>query len=478
MQAAGQETSPLALWRAKARRRVLELDAEHDLGAFVPLIDPTYERPRHLAPLCEIFDRIERGEAVRVLIDAPPRHAKTDTALAGLVRRLKRRPELTVGYASYADKFAWSKSRRARRFAANVGIELDPGTNAVNEWRTTRGGGFLASGIGGSFTGHGLDIGVLDDPYSDRQDAESPARREHVWDFVTSVFLTRIEPGASAIVTHTRWIEDDVIGRLKETGNWEHIHLPAIALEGDVLGREEGEALWPDRWSREALDEKRAEVGEHDWWSLYMGEPRPRGERLFGEPTRYDETAEKLLVGARIGMACDPAATEKTHSDNSAVVVGAFRGYGRDMTLDILDVWMGQLEIPALCDELLDRQAEWSCPLIVEAHGVGVAVPQMLRRIEPDLRLETVSVKPEKFIHWQPVAAAWNRGRIRVPKQAPWLPRFLSILGKATGVKDRVDDPVDALAHLWHWGLRAFSIDPGKRREKQGDRKMRQSGGY
>ena len=112
----------------------------------------------------------------------------------------------THAYTTYGADLSYSKSRVARRYAIEDGVTLDQSSQSVKEWRTTGGGGLLATGAGGPLTGQGITgVGVVDDPYKNRQDAESALMRDRIDDWFRSVFYTRLEPGSSAIVIHTRW---------------------------------------------------------------------------------------------------------------------------------------------------------------------------------------------------------------------------------------------------------------------------------
>lgn len=413
------------------------LDGGNSLVDFVRLLSPTYTPPRHLLPLANLFSRAER-EAVRACVSVPPRHGKTETILHGIAWFLLRHPDKTIVYVTYADDLAESKSRKARDLAKLAGVPIRKDATKVSEWRTIHGGGLIAAGRKGQITGKGADIFIFDDPIKDREEAESPTIRDSVWDMFTSTAMTRVEPGGSVIVNGTRWHPDDLIGRLmgRQEVRYEYINLPALD--------ENGNALWPDRWPREAMEERRREVGEYDWASLFMGQPRPRGGRVFDEPARY---VFPDVEGARILIGCDPAATSKNTSDYSVIAVLCAKGWGIEQVTDVIDVWRGQVEIPVLVDKLLEYQKHWQAPVAIEAVGGFKAVPQMLNRMNPAVRIIPVQTTVDKFTRALPVAAAWKDGRVRLPQRAPWLRDFLNEVLSFTGAGDKHDDQVDALAH-------------------------------
>lgn len=411
---------------------------------FVPRVTPTWVPPWHLSPIANLFVRAEY-EPIRATVSVPPRHGKTELIIHAIPWWLSRHPASHLAYVSYSADLAVAKSRRALDLAKRAEVPLRPDAQRANEWLTPSEGGLKATGIGGGLTGHGADVLIIDDPIKNREEAESSTIRQKTWDWFTSTGLTRVEPGGSVIVVHTRWHTDDLIGRLEreQPNRWEHINLPAISPAGS--------ALWPWRWPVDALDVRHADVGEYDWWALYMGQPRPRGGKLFRDPTYYGRFPD--VEGVRILLSCDPAATASTHADHSAIIVAAAKLDARGLpTLDILDVIRLQVEIPVLVGYLLELQKTWQSPIVVEAVGGFKAVPQMLRAVTngKHLRIIEAPVIGDKFTRALPAAAAWNDGRIRVPQAARWLPEFLDELAKFTGLGDAHDDQTDALAHLFN----------------------------
>lgn len=418
---------------------------------FVAATTPRFVPPRHLAPVAALLERARRGVRVRALISAPPRHGKTELLLHTIPWWLRARPHDTVGYISYGAQFAHGKSRMARGYAAAAGFEARPDFDTVAECRNAEGGGWLATGIDGPLTGKGLNLLLLDDPHKDRVEAESLLARNRVEEWTRGTALTRLEPDASALIFQQRWTDDDIYGRLARDGGWEVINLPALDADGTPL--------WPERWSREALEALRVEIGEYNWWSQYMGEPRPRGGRVFGDPVRYVEPDK---AGARIVLAVDGAGTESDRSDYSAALALAMKGDGATQSADVLEVWRDRLEPPVVAARLAEFQARHAAgnAMVIEASRDGKAIAKALRGINPALHIVEWPPIGDKFTRAQPVAAAWNTSRVRVPLHAPWVADFLAEVGKFTGVGDRHDDQIDALSMAWNFGTRGGA--PGK----------------
>jgi len=265
-------------------------------------LDPGMAERPHLIYLADRLARalrdVEHGRSRQLLISMPPRSGKSTLTSHYLpVWLLSRHPEWSVGLISHDGDFSTSWGRRIRTTIENsqltLGINLDPSIAAAGEWETTAGGGVLARGIGGSITGRGFKVLIMDDVVKGVVDAHSPRIREMVWDRWRSDIYTRLEPPYLLVVIGTRWHEDDFIGRLLspdydgDPADWEVISFPAIAEEADTLGRSPGEPLLspllnetPEqaqiRWS-----DARTKVGSYTWAALYQQRPSPAKGAIF-----------------------------------------------------------------------------------------------------------------------------------------------------------------------------------------------------
>lgn len=417
--------------------------SDEPLAEFVHRVSPQFDAPLHLGPLLAELERAER-EPVRVLVSVPPRHGKTETILHAIAWWLSRDPRITCGYTGYATPFAWSKSGIAREYARRAGVQLRTDANSKAEWRTTAGGGLLATGVGGPLTGYGVDRLIVDDPHKNRREAESSVLRSHVLEWATSTAFTRLEPGGSVFVVHTRWHPSDLIGSLaKQDGvAWKTIDLPAI--------NDAGEALWPERWPAEALRNRRLEVGEYDWASLYQGQPRPRGGAVFGDAHLYG--SRPLRVSITIGL--DFAYTAKTSSDYSTAVVLA-----KDLDSDprapvfyVLECLREQTEperFAAMLKALQARHPDAS----LHAYIAGTERGNIALIGKFGVKVHTRPAVGDKFVRSQPAAAAWNRGAILLPEDGgPKIDALASEAASFTGLNDPHDDLIDALAAAYDAG--------------------------
>lgn len=248
-----------------------------------------------LAPHIELFDRaivdalMKRGPN-RLIITIPPRHGKSELFSKYLPAWfLGTEPDKRVLLASYGANLAVTWGKKARDLVQACGepvfdlkVALDAA--AGNRWNI-RGheGGMDTAGVDGPFTGKGGHLLIVDDPFKDAEQALSQTYRDKVWDWWESTAFTRLEPGGIAIVIQTRWHEDDLAGRLEKrfAGDWHRINLPALAEKNDPLGRAPGEALFPQRYTREDLLKTKAGMREFWWAALYQQRPAPEEGGLF-----------------------------------------------------------------------------------------------------------------------------------------------------------------------------------------------------
>lgn len=345
---------------------------------------------------------------------------------------MAQRPHSRSAFVSYAAQKSEAESLATQWIAEAAGLQPDGSRKA---WRCENGAQLVAPGIGGPLTGYGIDgILVVDDPHKDRREAESSVQRNHVVDWFQSVALTRLHPGASVLVVHTRWHPDDLYGQLARREGWEAITLPAVS--------EDGEALWPSHRPLDFLEQQRSEVSEYEWASLFMGEPRPRGGSVFQEPVYYGpgEAYEELPETGADAHGTDLAYTAKTYADFSVVVT--LRRVGS--LYYVIDVVRKQCEATVFCGVLARQARRYPGRMVWHASGTEKGAAQFIKARVP--LFEVRNATTDKFVRAQPVAAAWNDGRVLLPRAAPWLDTFLTEVLSFTGVGDKNDDQVDALA--------------------------------
>jgi len=284
--------------RVQLTEQVSRALQREDLLEFVFATFPGYEAGWFHADVAmrlqRFSDAVARKESPRLMLLAPPRHGKTFLASERFpVWHLGRHPSHWVINAAYAQSLANRSSKRARGIARTPfvggifnGLELDTERQAIEEWETLADGGYKAVGVGGSATGSGAHILLIDDPVKNSEEAHSEKKRESVWEWYQSTAYTRLAPGGGVLVIMTPWHQDDLAGRLiaaSESGDgdvFEVVRYPAIA-EVDDEHRKAGEALHPERFPIERLEAIKQAVGSYVWQALYQCKPTSEGGSIW-----------------------------------------------------------------------------------------------------------------------------------------------------------------------------------------------------
>ena len=232
----------------------------------------------HLQMIDRELVRASSREITKIMVNLPPRHGKSE-----LISKyfpawyLGNFPDQRVILTSYNSHFACMWGRQVRDILKLYGkdyfdIGISPTARAVDSFAIADAmGGMDSVGAGGSLTGRGADLMIIDDPVKSDKEANSKLIRENLWDWYRSTAFTRLEPNGIIVMIMTRWHEDDICGRiLAEEDDWNLIKLPAIAEENDPLGRAPGTALWEERFNLDALIMKRKVSGIYWFSAMYQ----------------------------------------------------------------------------------------------------------------------------------------------------------------------------------------------------------------
>jgi hypothetical protein len=244
-----------------------------------------------------------------LIVSEPPRHGKS-THLSHWFPAwyLGSFPSRQVILTSYEADFASSWGRKVRdtlqeHGKREFGVQVRSDSASASRWELTTGGSMVTAGAGGSITGRGAHLLVIDDPVKNVEEAASPTIRNSVWEWYLTTVRTRLEPGGFQVVIMTRWHPDDLVGRLlrqqsenKSGDKFLVVRLPALAEGDDVLGRQAGEALWPERYPTVILEGIKETVGQRVWSALYQQDPvdAPPGTPVYETMTEAGE--DKLIV--------------------------------------------------------------------------------------------------------------------------------------------------------------------------------------
>jgi predicted phage terminase large subunit-like protein len=296
----------------------------NDLIAYGKYVDLDFESPSHIELIAKALSEVTQGKIKRLIINMPPRHGKSQLASKIFPTwHLGNKPKSHIIVCSYAATLAedftrWQRNTCESNIYRDVFPELSikQDSRAKDQWETSEGGMVIGAGVGGPITGRGADLAIIDDPVKNYEEARSEIVQDKIWDWYTSTLRTRLHPGAAIILIMTRWVKNDLAGRLLEQdksiaegGKWHVLKLPAL--------NEYSKALWGERYSADDLIQIRNEVGEKIFSALYQQEPIDIQEKLFFNPI-FEEPPNNLRLIAYL----DPAFGG---NDYSALTIGSIQ---------------------------------------------------------------------------------------------------------------------------------------------------------
>lgn len=479
--------NPLAELAARelCRRRLLP---------FIQRFRPRYKAGWVHADICRrverFIERVERGEDPRLLLMMPPRSGKSEilsrNAPAWIIGR---HPEWELIAASHTASLTMTFSRYIRdvlrdpAFAAVFpNAALDPSSQSVENWNTTQGGGYLASGQGGAITGRGAHVFLVDDIVKDNEAAQSLSQRESTWSWWNSTAYTRLAPGGGVIALMTNWHADDWAGRIQETMRlggevYEVVKYPAINEYGDEylllddtieqiasgepipagaqMTRPQGTALHPERYSTKSMLQKKQNLvmsGQKTVWdALYQQNPVPDEGSYFKKELFRSYSTPPRRPDLYIYQAWDFAISTGKENDYT---VGITIGVDHNDAVYVLDMKRFRSSDGILIAETVrDYALEWDATMI------GVEDGQIWRSIETQFlkvceekhtypSYEALKPLTDKMVRADPLKGRMQAGKIYFPSEAHWLKVLETEMLHFPNAKH--DDCVDSLS----WSVR------------------------
>lgn len=413
---------------------------------------PGYQTPRHVLEIADVLQKVERGELARVIICCPPRHGKSMLVSEFFPAwYLGRNPEKYVIHATYGQELSEDFGRKVRNQTADPewaaiyrgAAQLADDSQSAKRFTLRQGGSYFAVGAGGPVTGRGAHLLLIDDPIKGREDADSDTQRAKLKDWYRSVAYTRLMPGGAVVIIQTRWHYDDLAGwllREHAAEGWHVVSLPAIAEDDDTLGRQPGEALWPDQYPADRLAAIRDQVGSREWASLYQQQPLPSEGAIFdlswfrrhrGGPAVIDLKVHSWDTGIKPEEVHDPTVFQSWHAGDKGFYL-----------MDLMRRTMAFPDLRRAVESLAARDDPHA--ILIEDKGSGQSLLQVLRA---DTRLPVIGMpaNQSKVFRAQAVSPLVEAGKVFVPEVAPWLPEF-EIEVQQFPVAQH-DDQVDAMVH-------------------------------
>ena len=418
----------------------------------------------HLDALCHYLELCRRGEIRRLIVTLPPRNGKSiTTSVAWPAWALAHDPRIRIVCASYSQDLS-TKHARDFRLVLNSpwyrrlfpGTRIDPRKNTEAEIETTARGYRLTTSVGGTLTGRGGNLIIIDDPLKP-EDAMSPVKRSSTNDWFDRTLSTRLDRKTEdAIVLIMQRVHDqDLVGHvLDQGGDWTVLELPAIAEDDEEIEvadgvfhfRRVGELLHPEREPLWVLGDLKRTLGSQAFSAQYQQVPIPSEGALIKRVwlRDYGRLPERRPQD-RVVQSWDTGTKSGPSNDYSVCTTWQIRG----PDYYLLDVYRNRLDYPDLRREVLSLAAEYQANVVlIEDAGTGTALIQQLHR---ERTLRPIGIRPDRDKDTRLASQSYviEAGRVRLPQDAPWLDAFRNeILAFPHG---RHDDQVDSLSQFLIW---------------------------
>lgn len=412
--------------------------------------------------VCAELEGLTAARGARLLIHGPPQYGKSLIISQRFPAwALSINPLLRMRTACY------NVSHAERFTKVNLELLRDPQVTAMfgnpgaavpaicpaDEWSTVARStvrdanpSMKALGLGSGFTGLGVDILVVDDPYKNAQEARSAATNLMLRDWWQNVVVPRLNPATNVVVMFHRWWEGDFAGWLMAQDGWRTLRFPAIADEEtrfghDPTGRAPGDLLSP-RFSREWLDAQRLAMGAA-FDALYQGAPYPLDGGMFSRAVDVlPATPPDIILRVRYW---DKSGARAGKGDWTAGVLVAYRACGRVLVEDVerFQAEPGErnrrIRETAARDTL--RPGARVVHIVEQPPGDGVEATQALIRALIGYPVFADPVRGDKVSRAEPFAAQWQVGAVDLLAGA-WASAFLDELRAFPNGKH--DDQADA----------------------------------
>jgi len=446
--------------------------AADDFMLFVNEMWPGFIHGRHHELMAEKFEEIASGKLKRLIINMPPRHTKSEFASFMLPAWfLGKFPGKKIIQTSNTAELAVGFGRKVRNLVASETyhkifpfVNLRSDSKAAGRWSTNKDGEYFAIGVGGTVTGKGADLLIIDDPHSEQEAALAagdPSVFDKVYEWYTSGPRQRLQPGGAIVVVMTRWAKRDLTGRIvqsmidRDGEKWEVIQLPAIMPSG--------KPLWPEFWRIEELEALKSELPAAKWNAQYMQSPTSEEgaivKREWWRVWDQDPPACEYII-----QSWDTAFTKSERADYSACTTwGVFymNENPQDPNVILLDAFKARMEFPELKQVALEEYKNWQPDaFIVEAKASGAPLIFELRAMGIPVQDFTPSRGNDKMVRINSVADLFASGKVWAPPTR-WADELIEEMAAFPNSDhdDLVDSTTQALRRFRQGGFLSLNTD-------------------
>lgn len=476
--------------REKRMLKLVEIEemrqmARTDLETFIRYMMPDprhYDDPRRSAyvskPVHKLmirwWEEISSGRSLRSAMSVPPQTGKTThTTILGVAHTWAQNPGLKFIVGTYNEIRAKRNGEDIRRVLESERFkevfpefQLEKGGKSKSFLSTPWGGYVLMAGRGSGVTGNPCDIFVIDDPIKDHQEATSTNALEEAWNWFSVTAQQRAHNLTRFAILHTRWADNDLIGRLCDPNHpdydpekaraWTYLNVKAYNNEphiAELMGIKPEDYIWPEKFSPDLLRQIAMTMNEEAFSALYMGRPVPEEGGFFKKTMiqLYDPKDLPDRKYLRFYAASDHAVSTSQRADYTVLLIVAVDRQGQ---IWIVDLVRKQMTSDETVDEMirlmkLYKPITWWAARDHISKSIG---PFLQKRMRDEGVYGTyVEDSPEvgnKIQKAQSIRGMMGMGLVKFNKMAHWYGELVSELLRFRGEGDAHDDQVDALSHI------------------------------
>lgn len=448
---------------------------------------PFIQEPIH-EDLFTLIQNIYDLKHNRVIINVPPRSAKTTLAKYLLIYSLTLNPKSQFIYTSYSQLLLNDIARDVMNILENpiykamypMRVQMkEESTDPIDDfWReylkeitgknkyssnriiTALGGQVLFSSMGASITGFGVSIrgakgftgALIIDDGQKPIDIRSSLMREKVYRYYEETLLSRLNNSDAPIINiQQRLHQDDLSGFLKEKYGFYTLCKPLVV---------DGVCQIPSQYTEQRLEE--IQKNNFLFQSQYQQEPVAEGGNLI-KTEWFNRYNVPLQYYKQLYIVCDTAFSEKSSADNT--VFSAF-GVDESNHIWLLDLYCKKVIFPDMKRDLISFYQKFKAnygayspfgSIYIENKGSGISLIQQLRSEGLPIRelTPTITVKgkaggskeriTDKYTRFLEISADLESGYVHIPESSPWILDFINECEAFTGGKQNEhDDMVEA----------------------------------
>lgn len=395
---------------------------------FVEKVWPTFISGAHHKRMAEAFERVASGKCKRLIINMPPRHTKSEFASYLLPAWfLGKFPHKKIIQCSNTGELAVGFGRKVRNLVDTEtyhevfpDLSLSTDSKAAGRWNTSKGGDYFAIGVGGTVTGKGADVLIIDDPHSEQEAAmaaTNPDVYDKVYEWYTSGPRQRLQPGGAIVIVMTRWAQRDLTGQVLKSAaqrageDWEVIEFPAIMPSGNPL--------WPQFWSIGELEALREELPNSKWQAQYQQNPVGNESAIVKRDWWQWWEEDDPPQCEYILQTWDTAFEKHQRADYSAGTTwGVFTHYkDQSKNIILLNTYKKRVEWVELKRDVLEEYRQYDPDgLLIEKKATGAPLIYELRAMGIPVQEYTPSKGQDKIARLNSVSDIIASGKVWVPR--------------------------------------------------------------